>query len=439
MALVAGVAVSALLVLLATCGTGGTDATGGAGGTGQSTGQSTGQPGRVRAAPVTRLTVPAAYDTSRGWEVTGLSPQYVIARPSGTIAYLERAGDARYRLRTLDPRTGRPGWAGAPWRPLGDPEVFPGLLAITTDDRQFFVTWSYGRTGDDPLTTAGSLVSLDLYDAADGARRRVEVPWADVPIVTGTGPAVLISDGRTRSAVVAPDTGEVSTVPARRLGHPKGCAACRQLTAVRGVTPKGLLVSGARGFWVPGGWFSRDRAPAGADPATGVPASVTYGHILARWQQRKGAARAATHDIWAVHHARTGKPLVKAECRRPAIEPGEYPQAVVSPGGRYVIAGNLAFDLDARTGRCFEEADGSKPLTLTTVTDAGVAYGASSARSAADALAGGGDPVAVDLATGVPEALAANVRLPAAEVAGVGLFPWTDTRDRVHLTGYRRR
>ncbi|MEV3990926.1 hypothetical protein AB0J57_18645 [Streptomyces sp. NPDC049837] len=427
MALVAGAAVLALLVLLATCGTDDEPTA----------------PSATRAArsapPVTRLTVPGAYDTSRGWEVTGLSPEYVIARATGVIAYLERVNGTRYRLRTLDARTGRHGWAGRPWRPLGGPEAVPGLLAVAKEDRQFFVTWSYGRTGDDPLTTAGSFVSLDVYDAADGSRRRVEVPWADVPIVTGSGPGVLISDGRARSAVVAPDTGEVSVVPPQRLGHPKGCAECRRLTAVRGVTAKGLLVSGARGFWVPGGWFSRDRAPAGADPASGVPASVTSGHVLARWRGKKGAARAATHDIWAVHEARTGRPLVKAECRRPAIEPGEYPQAVVSPGGRYLIAGSLAFDLDARTGRCFEEADGSKPLTLTTVTDGGVAYGASGARSAADALAGGGSPVAVDLATGVPEALAPSVRLPAAEVAGVGVFRWTDARDRVHLTGYGRR
>lgn len=431
MALVAGVTVLALLILLATCGT--DDERGGAPPAGATRASAKGT------APVTRLTVPAAYDTARGWEITGLSSEYVVDREGGVIAYLERVDDTRYRLRTLDARTGRHGWAGRPWRPLGGPGTFPGLLAVAKEDRQYFVTWSYGRTGDDPLTTTGAFVSLDMYDAADGTRRRVEVPWADVPIVTGTGPGVLISDGRARSAVVAPDTGEVSAVPPPRLGYPKGCAECRRLTAVRGVTSKGLLVSGARGFWVPGGWFSRDRAPAGADPASGVPASLTSGHVLARWRPAKGAARVATHDVWAVHEAGTGRPVVRTECRRPAIEPGEYPQAVVSPGGRYVIAGSLAFDLDARTGRCFEEEDGSRPLTLTTVTDGGVAYGASGARGVADALAGGGSPVAVDLATGVPEALAANVRLPVAEVAGVGVFRWTDARDRVHLVGYAGR
>ncbi|MFC8915989.1 hypothetical protein ACGF5F_09910 [Streptomyces sp. NPDC047821] len=428
LALVAGAAVLALVVLLTTCAPDdGRPATGAA---------RSAPSARGAAAPVTPLTVPDAYDTSRGWEITGPSTEYVTAPATGLIAYLERAGTTRYRLRTLDARTGRHGWTGGPWRPLGGPGDVPGLLAVAKEDRQYFVTWSYGRAGDDPLTAAERFVSLDVYDAAAGTRRRVEVPWADVPVVTGAGPGVLISDGRARSAVVAPDTGEVSVVPPRRLAPPGGCAECRRLTAVRGVTAGGLLVSGARGFWVPGGWSSSDRAPAGADPASGVPASVTSGHVLARWRGKKGAPRAATHDIWAVHEARTGRPLVKAECRTPAIEPGEYPRAVVSPGGRYLVSGNLAFDLDARSGRCFEEADGSAPLTLVTVTDGGVAYGASGARGAADALAGGGSPVAVDLATGVPEALVPSVRLPAAEVAGVGVFRWTDARDRVHLTGY---
>ncbi|MEE1753242.1 hypothetical protein [Streptomyces sp. SP18CS02] len=445
MALVAGAAVLGLLILLTALG-GDPDEDGARGGGGRSGegsspatagGTNTG-PG-TGAGPATRLTVPSAYDTGRGWEIAGVSPEYAIAHATGLLAYLERVGDDRYRVRAVRTATGEPAWSGPPWRPLGSPDDFPHLVSLTKDDQQFFVTWSYGRTGEDPLSTADSFVSLDVYAAADGTRRRVEVPWAEAPIVTGGGPGVVISDGRTRSAVVAPDTGDVTTVPPARLGHPKGCAECRRLTEVRGMTAKGLLVSGARGFWVRGSWFSRDRAPAGADPASGVPASVTSGHVLARWQQRKGAPRAATHDIWAVHDARTGKPLVRAECHKPAIEPGEYPRASVSPGGRYLIAGNLAFDLDERTGRCFEEADGTKPLTLATVTDRGVAYGATSARSVADALNGGGNPIAVNLSTGVPEALAGSVRLPAAEVAGVGVFRWTDARDLPHLTGYRTR
>ncbi len=38
------------------------------------------------------------------------------------------------------------------------------------------------------------------------------------------------------------------------------------------------------------------------------------------------------------------------ECHKPAIKPGRYPQAVLSPSGDYLIAGNLAFDLEAKQG-----------------------------------------------------------------------------------------
>lgn len=433
MALAAGVTVLALLILLVTRGGGGDP--------------EPKPPEPTKSAPAstgpgTRLSAPGAYDPARGWELTGISPGYAVDHATGQIAYLERAGDTtgiRYRLRTVDAATGAPRWTGGEWRPLGDPDDVPRLLTLAKDDRPYFVTWSYGTLAGDPPAPASSLVSLDVYDAVNGARRRVEVPWPAAPTVTATGPAVVISDSRATSALVAPDTGAVTTVPPAALGYPRGCADCRRLTEVHGATPKGLLVGGARGFWVRGGWASRDRAPSGADPAGGVPTSLTPGHVVARWQQRKGAGRAATHDVWAVHDVRTGTPLVRVECRKPAIEPGEYPRAVVSPGGRYLIAGNLAFDLGARTGRCFEQPDGTHRLTLVTVTDDGLAYGASGARGAADALDGGGDPVVVDLATGVPERLAPQVRLPEAEAAGVGLFRWTDPRDRLHLIAYAKR
>jgi hypothetical protein len=434
-ALLAGVVVLALLLLLTMCGGGGSE----------SDGDKTAAPVRHSAAPLTRLTVPAAYDTGRGWELPDASPEYAIARDSGRIAYLERVAESRFRVRTLDAATGKPGWSGQPWHPPASPspdsapETFPRLLSVAKDGREYFVTWSFGTAGEDALTTAGTFVTLDVYDAADGARQRVELPWAAAPTVSGTGPGIVVSDGRTRSAVVDPLSGEVAEVPETSLGHPRGCAGCRRLTEVRGVTAKGLLVSGDTGFWVRGGWYSGTSAPSRTDPASGVPTSVAPGYVLAKWQPMKGSKDAAAYDIWAVHEVTGGKPVAKARCHKPAIEPGVHPQAVLSSQGGYLVAGNLAFDLERRKAYCFEQSDGSKPLTLTTVTDSGTAYGATSARSPADALAGGGAPIELDLAAAVPEALSPNVRLPAAEVAGVGLFSWTDSKDRLHLIGYPRR
>ncbi|TLQ46375.1 hypothetical protein [Streptomyces marianii] len=429
-ALVTGVAVLAMILLLATCG--------GGGGKDEHRGGGPKRPQKRASGPVTELTVPAAYDTARGWEIPDASPDHALATRSGLIAYLERVQDTRFRLRTLYTGTGRPGWSGEPFSPLAGAANFPRLLSVAKADRQFFVVWSYGKTGRGSLTPSGPFVSLDVYDAVDGSRRRVEVPWTGAPTVSGTGPGILIGDGGARSAVVDPDSGEVSVVAPEDLRPPKGCTTCRQLTAVQGVTVKGLLVRGAREFWVRDGWFSRNVAPRGADRVNGVPVSLASGRLLVRWQKAKGTEAATTRDLWAVHDAASGKPLVTAECHKPAIEPGTYPQAVISPRLRYLAAGNLAFDLEKRTGRCFEEPDGTRPLTLTTVTDAGIAYGATDARGPAEALAGVGAPHVVDLASGAPEPLSPSVRLPAAEASGVGVFRWTDNRDRLHLIGYVR-
>ncbi|MFJ1746552.1 hypothetical protein ACIOJD_10000 [Streptomyces sp. NPDC088116] len=398
---------------------------------------------------VPRLNVPPAYDTRRGWDVAAPSPDYAITGTSDgagrpeRIGYLERVGPDRFRLRTLDATTGKRGWSGRPWRPLSSPDRFPRLLSVGKDDQEYFVTWSYGKLDTDPLKPPDSVVSLDIYRADDGSRERVMVPWTDSPTVSGAGPGILISDGKATSAVVDPADAGVVKVPRGSLGYPKGCANCRELTEVRATTDKGLLVSGAKEFWVRGSWFSRKSAPKSTEPTSGVPASVVHGSgsgfVLAKWQKKKGSKDAATHEVWAVHDTSTGKTLAQARCRKPAIAPGDDPRLVASPDGRYLIAGRLAFDLDEKTAYCFEEPDGTDPLTLTTVTDQGVAYGATSARDTTDALAGGGSPLQVDLKTGTPEALAANVRLPNGETAGAGLFRWTDAKDVPHLTGYARR
>ncbi|MGW6458530.1 hypothetical protein ACWF94_21885 [Streptomyces sp. NPDC055078] len=408
--------------------------------------------------PPPRIAVPAAYTARPRWEIPDTSAAYAVAHRAGRVGYLERVPGNRFRLRTLDAATGRRGWSGRPWRPPTDgsaarsPErsaqpsapgsatPFPRLLSVAKDGREYFVAWSSGTAaGADSLTTGGGFIVLDVYDAGNGSRKRVEIPWAGAPTVSGAGPGVLVGDGRTRSAVLDPASGEVTQLPETALAHPKGCAPCHRLTEVRGLTTKGLLLSGESGFWVRGGWSSRDVAPSGTDRASGVPTSVAPGLLLAKWRPAKGRKDARTHEIWAVHDTASGKPLVQTRCHTPAIEPGEYPRAALSPKSGYLVAGNLAFDLTARKAHCFEQPDGSRPLTLTTVTDAGVAYGATNVRSAPEALAGGGSPFELDLNRAVPQPLPPQVRLPGTESAGVGIFTWTDSRDRLHVLGHPRR
>ncbi|MGW7154027.1 hypothetical protein [Streptomyces sp. NPDC054887] len=427
-ALVTGVIVLALLLLLATCGGGGDGGRDGSDGKPKPPASSAPARKSTAAGPATRLAVPPAYTTARGWEVTGASQEYAIAASAGRVGLLERASATRFRLRAVDAASGRTRWSGDAWQPLSDPAHFPRLLAVAKDGREFFVTWSYGKVGEDALSSADSIVALDVYDVRSGAQQRVELPWPGVPSVSADGPGVLVSDGAADSAVVDPVTGQVTRTGPKDLRPPKGCGECRVQTQVRAVTDKGLLVSGRREFWVRGGWHSRSHAPGGTEATSGVPVSVTDGRIVARWHKKRGKG-AADHDVWAVHDTATGKVLARTECRKPAIEPGTHPRAALSPEGRYLVAGRLGFDLETGTGHCFEEADGTRPLSLTVVTDTGVAYG----------TAATGTPVEADLTTRRPAALAANVRVPAVEVAGTALFPWTDRKDRPRLTACARR
>lgn len=430
LALVGGVFFFALLLLLATCGGGKSD------GDGAKSGAKPKRSVLPSAGPVTRLTAPPEYTTDRGWEIIGSSPDVAVSYATGRIAYLEKSAENRYRLRTVDTATGELGWRGQAWRPP-DPLHYPNLLTVTKNDRQYFVAWSYGKVGDG-LSPSDTFVSMDVYAVADGTRQRIEVPWSGSPDITATGPDIVISDGKANSALVDPITGTVTKVPAAELKYPKGCKTCKQLTEVRGQTAQGLLVSGVREFWTRDGWFSRNVAPKGVDKLSGVPTSVTPGQVLAKWTLDKKSKRAATHELWTVHDSLTGKPLVSVECHKPAIKPGRYPQAVLSPSGGYLIAGNLAFDLEAKKGFCFEDDDGSSHLTLATVTDDGIAYGATNARDASDALAGGGLPVSMDFASWTTDSLSRNARLPVVETTGVGVFRWTDRQERIHLIGYPR-
>ncbi|MFF0742624.1 hypothetical protein ACFYVL_19730 [Streptomyces sp. NPDC004111] len=434
MALVAAGAVLALLLLLATCG-GGQD-----GGGAKDAGKDGGQPAKAatEAPPATpRLAAPAAYDNTKGWRIVGGSAEYALAQEPALVAHVERSGADRFVLRAYDARTGRTVWSGEPWRSLSDPAYFPKLLTVTKGDRRFFVTWSYGKvSGADALSTGDSVVALDMYDARDGSQQHTELPWPGVPVVSGTGPGILLTDGAATATVVDPETGRPTAYTPKDLGAPKGCKNCGVRTEVRGLTAKGLLVGGRTEFWVKGGWYSRSVAPKGTDPVSGLPTSVTAtGQILAKWQKKKPDG----WDRWAVHDAATGKVLASVDCRKPAIEPGTYPQAVTAPGGQYLVAGNLAFDLrtpapkEATTGHCLQEKEGSRPVTLTSVTDDGIAYGTTSPTSAA------GTPVEVPLATGAPVALKDTAVPPETELAGTGLFRWTDRRERPYLIGYPRR
>ncbi|WP_212911425.1 hypothetical protein [Streptomyces sp. TS71-3] len=407
--------------------------------------------------------VPEGYDTGSGWDVSGVSEEYALAERTGSVAVLDAAGQGASRVRAIDVTSGRARWTSAPVKPVARSWDRPQLLTVAEGRREFFVAWSYGDASTSVLGGARTAVSLDIYDAAYGTHRHLDVPWSEAADVTGGGPGILIGRGGDHAAVVDPATGEVSTTSAPDLKYPRGCAACRRDTDIRGLTSDGLLVKGAGEFWVRGGWYGRRTAPKGTDPASGVPVSVTADRVLVRWSRKPGGKDADRFETWAVHDARSGKVLASADCHRPAVDPGRYPELSFSFSGRYAVAGALAFDLTDHKGYCFDKESGStgggtsvapapdaadpgdpavdkapRPLTLVTVTDQGVAYGTTGVHTAADARSGAGRPLHITVGTPVPQLLAPTTHLPAADLGGYGLFPGTDTKDVRHLLGYPR-
>lgn len=406
---------------------------------GGSAGKDTGTPAGDETVKRPRFEVPATYDNRTGWDIPGVSPEYAIAETTGTVAYLADAGDGRFRVRAVDVASGKPRWTGPAWAPASVSGTRPGLLSLAKGGRQFFATWSFGDVDNSVLSRPDRVVYLDVYDAAYGTRRHLEIPWTEAPDVTAGGPGILIGRGSDHPAVVDPVTGEVTRTAAKDLKYPKGCASCHRDTEVRGLTDQGMLVRGDKGFWVRGAWYSGKVAPKGTDAASGVPTSVNADRVLAKWSKKSGSKGAKDLETWAVHDAATGKVLATVDCHQPAIEPGQYPEMAVSFSGRFLVAGPVAFDLDAKKGHCFEDEKTARPLTLVSVTDDGMAYGATGSRSIADVLAGRGGPVEASLLTGVTVRLAPTAIIPVADLGGFGVFDYTDGRDVQHIVGYPRR
>ena len=432
-ALVAGVLLLALVVVLSMCDTADPD-------------KATEDHRPVR--PV-RFGAPPAYDATRGWDVRGVTDTYAVARTIGSVAVLEDAGKNRMALRALDVTSGQTRWKGPAFGAGSGSWTRPRLLEVAKGGREFFVVWSYGDIGTSVLDDRETVVALDIYDAAYGTRRHVEVPWNQPPDVAG-GPDILIGRGSDHAAVMDPTDGKVTKVPAKKLGYPKGCAQCHHDPEIRGITAHGLLVRGGKDFWVRGGWHGRRKAPKGTDPGSGLPTSVSEDRVLVRWRKKAGSKHAADKETWAVHDTKSGKVLASADCHRPGIEPGRFPEMTFSFSGRYVVAGPLALDLEKHKGHCYDESDrstpgvaggvdvdpndpaadhGPRPLTLTAVTDAGIAYGKTTSDDAASR------PLEVTLATTAARALRPTVHLPGVDVGGYGIFPYTDKEDVRHLVG----
>ncbi|WP_030410022.1 hypothetical protein [Streptomyces sp. NRRL S-1448] len=374
-------------------------------------------------APSLKLKVPATYDTSHGWQLSG--------RQVGTYALLPKAGavavmtgtKSGYRVTVRDAVTGEVRWTGKTFKNLAEGEA-PGIFVSTVGGKEYLVTWSRGEKGGDAIAKAKLVYAVDVY-SADGSgdavapARHIEAPASDYGNgrITDGGERLLIPETDKHIGALDVTTGNITTYDTGSVKAPDHCSSCSYGNEIVALTQHDPVVSneGAGSFGVPGSWDSSRIAPAQADPATGAVWPSTGGHLIARWGQKSGG----DHNVWAVLDSKTGQVQASVMCAKPFIGPAGDPDSALSPKGRYLVSEHLAFDLKSKKGYCFEESDSRKPLTFDAVTDDGIAYGTSLTKGS---LTGTKAAVQLSLATGAPKALPDNSSVPIADFAGVGIF-----------------
>ncbi|MFV0137879.1 hypothetical protein ACLGIH_32600 [Streptomyces sp. HMX87] len=155
--------------------------------------------------------MPAAYDSSRGRQLTKeQAPQYQVLPQAGLVAVLV-GEDATYRVRALEAATGRLRWESKPFKSLQQ-RWAPRLLVTGSGGEEHLVVWSTGRVGGDAVTKAREVYSIDIY-RADGSGTGLAPRHLEVPMPTGgrhevlDGGAGLLLDSttaRSRSSTPAP-------------------------------------------------------------------------------------------------------------------------------------------------------------------------------------------------------------------------------------------
>ncbi|MFE2270706.1 hypothetical protein ACFXB4_15865 [Streptomyces lavendulae] len=366
--------------------------------------------GAAAAAPLTKLSVPPPFDASKGWdEVLSWVPQSVRTLPvtvvprSQTIAFMQAASNGY----TISARAsnGKLAWRSAPWSAptpaaqasSSEPAEIPDVTGVEIDGRGYVVAYAHGLRGKDQLHEGAEIVRLAIFPAdAKGESvkplREIDVPVSADPgeiRVQATGGRLLVSWGEdgafpNRAATVNVTSGEVTVQQdADRLlaqcSHTPMCNTSR----VAAATADGPLVAmGGGGFGIPGRYFSDTLTPEGISAKSGFLGAwngtvygVAAGHALISWR----ATSVNDTDVWSVNDLRTGAPQARLVCGQKVAsdsKPTRDYTTVSSPGGQYLAAGSVAFDLKNKRGICLQGDGNRKTITVASIQADGTAYGA---------------------------------------------------------------
>ncbi|GAA0913305.1 hypothetical protein [Streptomyces thermoalcalitolerans] len=433
-----------------------------------------------QAKPLIELALPAAYDANKGWDETlSWVPQSAATLPvavaprAGAVALLHSASNG-YTLKVRAADTGRVRWTSAPWKPptplegaAGDPSEgeaaeIPGVAVVEQDGREYVVAYAHGLQGKDSLHKGTEVMRLLVYSVDATGTSVKPLRQIDVPVTARPGQVRLNTEGGrvlvgwgergrypTPSAAVDVATGETVAYDQTddlKLPCPDEYSSCSDIR-VMAATADGPLVSmDDGGFGIPGRWFSNDVRPDGTNAQTdsfgnnwnGMVYGVGGGHLIAGWD----APGFDTDPVWSVHDVRTGRLQASMTCGydlsngvtgKNRESEREYP-VVVSPGGHYLAAGPVAFDLQRKKGICLAGDGNRKSIAITSIHDDGTAYGEVQEDSAANdtALV----VTQVDLTAGPDSAKALEgVEAPhVTSVKGAGLFTGPDNNGHFRVS-----
>jgi hypothetical protein len=333
--------------------------------------------------PAGQASIPPAFDGTTGWSVQGKGdPQLmypVVASRAGVVVF-RAYGETSYIV-ARDEKTGKLRWATRPVSVPAPNFTEPSPLLTEKDGKQYAVM--------EISETKAKLTHLYVYDTAAAGDQ--VAPVREITLAGGqvhSSPyceGLVAVKGDHTTDVVDVTTGQTTNYPDRSaaLRPPRACGGCEDRDRVIGVTPRGPLVEGSGAFWVPGGWFAG--GSYGGGDGTAVTALPT-GQVLASSAPGGGSAEA----VWALHDGQTGDIQATVTCRQPKVAgDGTIAYSSVSSDNRYLLAGSVAFDLQAHRGICVHPSTSDKQIDLTAVDTTGTAYGISD-----------GTPVSASLQTG---------------------------------------
>ncbi|MER7000401.1 hypothetical protein [Streptomyces sp. NPDC000410] len=380
-----------------------------------------------------RKPIPKAFDNTKGWTAVEKDDQDnqadlgmpTFAPDAGLLLLRQTTGfddKQTSHIVARDAKTGESRWSGKPM-----PTQTPANLYVThKDGKEYAVLVTSGTEGEDAVNKGTQVTRIATYDtaASKGEQaapvKETTIPGgaADVSVPADGGIAVL--SGEDLMAVVDVVSGKVTTHDKKSpaLKSPKPCpqffGACDDRPWIIGQAKAGLLVQGEGAFWVAGGWFAEDVAPAGATPSEGMDMVEPYpspdGNVVASWPIKDGMT---SDEIWAVHDGSTGKVLATVTCKK---QSNTEVTPFRSPDGRYLVADLAVFDLKAKRGHCTDETDDRARIEVKAVDSDGTAYGE----------APGTAPVSFSLATGKAAELPEGTMLPDMIGADAAVFSTED-------------